>query len=357
MIGATERMNDGEIMSRSKRTIRIAAPALLAAAALAAAGVALPAHADPGVVGDADFLGNATSLAVLGAESVTNTGPTVINGDLAIAPNGASSVTGFPVPGTVNGTIYTPPATQAVNGKIDASNAYDALESLEGTSVPTNLGGYVYGPGVYHGAPAAGTLEINGTLVLNGSATDVFVFQTDSTLITGSASSVELTGGALACNVFWQVGSSATLGTSSSIVGTIIARASVTATTGASVLAGADGGGRLFALDGSVTLDSNVISAPAPCTTDSIVSPGTEGTLTPAGQAEADAAAAAAAAEAAAAAAAQAAADAEAARLLAEQPQLAPTGSESWTVFGAGMLSLLLGVAAVTAVRRRRSRA
>ena len=251
-------------MTLFRRTSITIAVALGVAAAVTTA--ASSASAVAGVPGDADFLGAAQSLAVLGGQTVTNTGPSVITGDVALSPGLAAAVTGFP-PGLVNGTIYTPPAAQATTGQIDASNAYDALEFLVGTPVPTELGGLEYGPGVYHGAPAAGTLQLTGTVVLNGTANDIFVFQSSSTLITGAGSVVALVGGAQACNVFWQVGSSATLGTDSLFAGTLIARTSVTATTDATVGSGTNEGARLLALDGSVTLDSNVIGSPSACAT------------------------------------------------------------------------------------------
>ena len=251
-------------MTLFRRTSVTLAVALGLAAAVTAA--ASSASATAGVPGDADFLGSAQSLAVLGGQTVTNTGPSVITGDVALSPGLAAAVTGFP-PGLVNGSIYTPPAAQATTGQIDASNAYDALEFLGGTPVPTELGGLQYGPGVYHGAPAAGTLQLTGTVVLNGTANDIFVFQSSSTIITGAGSVVALVGGAQACNVFWQVGSSATLGTDSLFAGTLIARTSVTATTNATVGSGSNEGARLFALDGSVTLDSNVIGSPSTCAT------------------------------------------------------------------------------------------
>ncbi|CAN5164085.1 hypothetical protein BH11ACT5_BH11ACT5_17710 [soil metagenome] len=268
-------------MALFRRTSITFAVALGLAASVATA--ASSASATAGVPGDADFLGSAQSLAVLGGQTVTNTGPSVITGDVALSPGLTAAVTGFP-PGLVNGTIYTPPAAQATTGQIDASNAYDALESLGGTPVPTELGGLEYGPGVYHGAPAAGTLQLTGTVVLNGTANDIFVFQSSSTIITGAGSVVALVGGAQACNVFWQVGSSATLGTDSLFAGTLIARTSVTATTNATVGSGTNEGARLRALDGSVTLDSNVIGSPSACATATGgLTPGAAGIPIPAG--------------------------------------------------------------------------
>ncbi len=110
-------------------------------------------------------------------------------------------------------------------------------------------------PGVY----AGDALAINGALTLNGDASSVFIFQAASTLITGSASSVTFIGGANQCNVFWKVGSSATLGSNSTFVGTILALASITADTGSTV------SGRLLARTGAVTLDDNVITRSADC--------------------------------------------------------------------------------------------
>jgi hypothetical protein len=195
-------------------------------------------------------LGTATSYAVLAGSAVTNTGPTVVAGNLGVSPG--SSVTGFP-PGVVVGTIHAADAA-AIQAQVDQTTAYnDAAGRTPVTTVPTELGGTTLTPGVY--TSAAGTLEITGNLTLNaqGDPHAVFIFQAASTLKTMSASTVTLIGGAQACNVFWQVGSSATLGTSSSFVGTILALTSITVTTGVTV------NGRLLAGNGAVTLDSDTI--------------------------------------------------------------------------------------------------
>ncbi|MEV7967061.1 ice-binding family protein [Sphaerisporangium sp. NPDC088356] len=196
-------------------------------------------------------LGTATSYAVLAGSAVTNTGPTVVTGDLGVNPG--SAVTGFP-PGTVIGTIHAADAA-AVQAQVDLTTAYnDAAGRTPVTTVPTELGGTTLTPGVY--TSAAGTLGITGNLTLDaqGDPNAVFIFQAASTLITASASTVTLIGGAQACNVFWQVGSSATLGTSSSFVGSILALASITVTTGVTV------NGRLLARNGAVTLDSDTVT-------------------------------------------------------------------------------------------------
>jgi hypothetical protein len=204
-------------------------------------------------------LGTAASFAVLAGTTVTNTNtPTTINGNLGVDPG--SAVTGFP-PGTVNGTQHDadPVALQAQS---DLTTAYnDAASRTPAASVPADLSGETLVPGVYKNATALG---LTGTVTLNaeGNPDAVFIFQAGSSLITGSGSHVALTGGAQACNVFWQVGSSATLGTNTTFVGNILAQQSITVTTGASI------DGRALARTGAVTLDDNTITA-ANCATTS----------------------------------------------------------------------------------------
>ena len=194
-------------------------------------------------------LGTASTFGVLGASTVTNTGLTTITGDLGVSPG--TAITGFP-PGTVSGTIHTGSDPVAVQAHNDAVAAYGALSSATCTTIePTvaDIGGQTLGPGVYCFPSSA---AITGTLTLNGNG--VYIFEIGSTLVTASASNVVLTGGASASDVFWQVGSSATLGTGSVMEGTIIALASITSTTGTTV------DGRLIALNGAVTLDTNNIT-------------------------------------------------------------------------------------------------
>lgn len=217
-------------------------------------------------------LGTADSFAVLGGSTVTNTGPTVITGDLGLSPG--TSVTGFP-PGTVSGTQHVADTTAAA-AQTALTTAYnDAAGRTPVTTVPTELGGTTKTPGVYDSA--AGTFGITGTLTLDaqGDASSVFIFKTASTLITAGASTVILTGGAQACNVFWQVGSSATLGTNSIFKGNILALTSATLTTGANV------SGRVLARNGAVTLDSNTIAVAtcAAATTNTNVSTNTNTTV------------------------------------------------------------------------------
>ena len=198
-------------------------------------------------------LGTATTFAVLGASTVTNTGASVITGDVGVSPG--SAITGFP-PGTVNGgTLYSAGAV-AAQAQSDVTTAYDSAAGRSPTATVTaDLGGQTLVPGVYEGA----TLALTGILTLDaqGHPDAVWVFQAGSTLTTASDSMVQLIGGADPCNVFWQVVSSATLGTNSTLAGTILALISITATTGATV------DGRLLARSGAVTLDSNVVTSTA----------------------------------------------------------------------------------------------
>jgi hypothetical protein len=194
-------------------------------------------------------IGTAGNFAVLGSSTVTNTGNTVITGNLGISPG--STITGFP-PGKVIGTISAG-GPVAMRAHTDAVTAYGALSSAKcRVSEPAvaNIGGKTLGPGVYCFPTSA---AITGTLTLSGNG--VYIFKIGSALTTAASNShVVLTNGASASNVFWQVGSSATLGTNSVLKGTVIAYSSITATTGATV------DGRLIALHGAVTLDTSHIT-------------------------------------------------------------------------------------------------
>lgn len=192
-------------------------------------------------------LGTASTFGVLGASAVTSTGPSIVNGDVGVSP--LTSITGFP-PGTIIGIIHS----NDVAANLAQADAQQAYNDLGGLAVTTNLtgldlGGRTLTTGVYNFDSAA---ALTGNLTLSGPGS--FVFLIGTTLTTGAASMVSLSG-ADASNVFFRVGSSATLGSSSTFVGTIIANTSVTATTGANLQ------GRLIALNGAVTLDSNNIIA------------------------------------------------------------------------------------------------
>ena len=205
-------------------------------------------------------LGTGDSFAVLAGAGVTNTGPSVVNGDLGTSPT--ESVTGFGgMPnGTVNGTIHQADAL-ADQAKEDLITAYnDAAGQIPASNLATELGGETLTPGIYDSE--AGTFGITGTLTLNGQGNPdaVFIFQMASTLITAPESQVSLINGAQPCHVFWQVGSSATLDTASTFAGNILALESISLSSGVTV------NGRLLARDGAVTLINDTITR-ADCAT------------------------------------------------------------------------------------------
>lgn len=198
-------------------------------------------------------LGAARDFAVLGATTVTNAGPTVITGDLGVSPG--TSITGFP-PGTVTaGTIHAGDSF-AATAQANANTAYSDLvadtcgTNLSGLDLGTDPGAITLLPGVYCFNAGA---RLTGTLTLNGSG--VYIFQIGTTLATTANSSVVLENGATAANVFWQIGSSASLGVDTTFVGSIFALTNDTALAGASVE------GRVIALNGQVTLDDNAITS------------------------------------------------------------------------------------------------
>ena len=202
-------------------------------------------------------LATAGNFAVFAGSTVTNTGPSVIDGgDVGVSPG--SSVTGIP-PGIIVPpfTIHAADAT-ALQAQADLTAAYIAAEGL----VPTqdlsgqDLGGLTLTAGVYYFSSSA---QLTGTLTLDaeGDPNAEFVFQIGSTLTTASNSSVVTVNGGLSadCSVFWQVGSSATLGTATAFEGHILALTSITLTTGATILEGS-----ALARNGAVTLDTNSIT-------------------------------------------------------------------------------------------------
>jgi len=199
-------------------------------------------------------LGTAVSYAVLGGSTVTNTGPTMLTGDLGVWPG--TAITGFP-PGIVTGTIHDSDAA-AMQAELDTTTAYNVLAGLASNVNLSgqDLGGLTLTPGVYTFNSSA---QLTGQLTLNGlgNPNALFVFQIGSTLTTASASSILLINKADGCNVFWQVGSSATLGTTTAFTGSILAEASITLNTGATILDGS-----ALAQNGAVTLDDNIITSP-----------------------------------------------------------------------------------------------
>lgn len=201
-------------------------------------------------------LGTTASFAVLAGTTITNTGPTTISGSVGgnIGVSPGTSITGFP-PGSVSdGTIHSADAT-ALQAQVDLVTAYDDAASRSVTADLTgqDLGGMTLTAGVYKFSSSA---QLTGTLILDaqGDPEAVFIFQIGSKLTTASGSVVSLTNGARFCRVFWQVGSSATLGTNTKFVGHVFALTSIAAQTGATVQ------GQLLARNGAVTLDNNTIT-------------------------------------------------------------------------------------------------
>lgn len=202
-------------------------------------------------------LGQAGTFAVLGGSAVTNTGPSSVVGDLGISPG--SSITGFP-PGSVSGGVIHANDAVASGAQSDVAVAYVNLagQPSDVNLTGQDLGGLTLTSGVYTFNSSA---QLTGTLTLDaqGDPAAVFVFQIGSTLTTASASQVVVINGGANCSVFWQVGSSATLGTATAFVGNILALTSITLTTGAT------SSGRLLARNGAVTLDSNNVEVCAAC--------------------------------------------------------------------------------------------
>ena len=197
-------------------------------------------------------LGTAAPYSVLGGQAVTNTGPSTLSGDLGVSPG--TAITGFP-PGVAAGATHAGDAA-AAQAQSDLVVAYDDAAGRAPTAgVAGDLVGLTLTAGVYK---STGPLGLSGTLTLDGQGDPnaVFIFQIASTLITASASHVDLINAAQACHVFWQVGSSATLGTTSTFVGTIMALTSISVTTGAVVK------GRALARNGQVSLDDNTFTTP-----------------------------------------------------------------------------------------------
>ena len=199
-------------------------------------------------------LGAADGFAALAGSTVTSTGPTTLNGDLGVSPG--SSLTGFP-PGKVNGTIHATDPT-AAQAQADLTIAYNEAASRQPPqALPADVGGKTLTPGVYK-TGATPALGVTGTLTLDGQGdpTAVFVIQVGSALTTAVGSHVNLIGEAQPSNVFWQVGSSATLGTSSTFAGTILAYTSISINSGVTL------DGRALARNGAVNLIDDTINVP-----------------------------------------------------------------------------------------------
>lgn len=226
---------------------------LVSATLLIAFGAAGSAAAAGGQVD----LGTAGAYSVLGGQTVTNTGPSQLSNDLGVSPG--TAITGFP-PGNAAGATHAADAV-ALQAQSDLTIAYDdAAGRAKTASVAGDLVGRTLTAGVYN---STGPLALSGMLTLDGQGDSnaVFIFQIASTLITASASYVNMINGAQACNVFWQVGSSATLGTASVFRGSILALTSIAVTTDTVVQ------GRALARNGAVTLDNDTFTSSACGTT------------------------------------------------------------------------------------------
>ena len=201
-------------------------------------------------------LGGAGAFVILAGSTVTNSGATELTGDLGVSPG--TAVTGFNPPGTLTGAIHAGDATSAT-AMADLTTAYnDAEGRLAPVTVAGNLGGLTLPPGLYKSTSSLSISSGDLTLDAQGDANAVFIFQMATTLTTTSGRTVILAGGAKSTNVFWQVGTSATLGTTSVFKGTIMADQSITLTTGATL------NGRALARIGAVTLAGNNVVMPTP---------------------------------------------------------------------------------------------
>ena len=197
-------------------------------------------------------LNGATTLAVLAGSAITSTGATIITGNMGLSPG--TSIGGFP-PGILNGTqhINDNVATQA---KLDLTAAYNDVAGRTSTDMVTlagNIGGLTLYPGLYKSTSSLAISSGDLTLDAKGNANAIFIIQIASSLTTSSGRKVILIGGALASNIFWQVGSSATFGTTSVFKGTVLAMQSITFNTGATL------DGRGLARTGGITMAGNTI--------------------------------------------------------------------------------------------------
>jgi hypothetical protein len=231
-------------MRRSLLSVSLAAIVVLIWPATASANFLVP-------------LGTAGNYAVIAGSTITNTGPSWVSGKMAVSPG--TSVTGFP-PGTSGAKDIGPSNARANGAKAALTNAFGiAAGETPFTTLPTELGGSTLNRGTYR----QGTSGLTGTLILDGqgSTNGVWIFQIASTLITGDATGarVRLINGAQPCDVFWKVGSSATIGVSTVFVGNIMALASITMNTGATL------NGRAMAQTGFVHLHTNRIIQPTGC--------------------------------------------------------------------------------------------
>jgi hypothetical protein len=241
-------MSDPIHPKRAGRAV-VALASALALAAVPAAAQAAPVD-----------LGTAAPFVVIGGQAVTNTGPSVLNGDLGVSPGTALS--GFGLPAVVNGATHNNDGV-AGQAQLDLTTAYDvaAAQAVTADLTGTNLGNRTLTAGAYRYSTSA---QLTGPLTLDaqGDPNAQFVFMIGSTLTTASASSVLMVNGANPCNVYWQVGSSATLGSTTAFKGTVMALSSISLNNAVTVT------GRMLARNGQVSLINDVLDA-GPCATGS----------------------------------------------------------------------------------------
>jgi Ice-binding-like len=238
-------------LAEKNRRVRPAARLRVSAGVVIALALAATfAGASPAMAATVVPLGTLDGYNVLAATTVTNTGATIVNdGDVGLSPG--SAVVGFP-PGIINNGVQHVADAQALQAQSDWTVAFDEANS-QGPPTQTgltDLSGLTLTPGIYDG----GAISNSGTLTLSGTANSVFIFRAASALTIDNGSTIEFSGGATQCNVFWTVEGSATIGTTATFVGTVLARASISAATGATI------GGRLLASTGAVTLQGNTIN-------------------------------------------------------------------------------------------------
>jgi hypothetical protein len=220
-----------------------------------------PANSNPAVIPvqtinmTAVSLGNSSGLVILAGASITSTGATNITGDIGLSPG--SSIGGFP-PGILNGTQHINDAISN-QAKLDLTAAYNDAAGRTSTAIVTlsgNIGGLTLTPGLYKSTSSLAISSGDLTFDAKGNADAVFIIQIATTLTTTSGRKVILSGGALASNIFWQVGSSATFGTTSVFKGTVMAMQSITLDTGATLE------GRALARTGAITMAGNTVINP-----------------------------------------------------------------------------------------------
>jgi type VI secretion system secreted protein VgrG len=241
-------------LSQVSARLALIAPlaALIAACATPDASTGSPLHGGANAAASAPSLGSASGFAVLGASTATCTNASDVTGDVGVSPG--TAITGFHPDCTITGTIHAGDGV-AAQAHSDLYTAYNDLKAVacEYNLTGADLGGQTLAPGVYCFDTSVG-LTGDLTLDAGGDSTAAWIFQIGSTITTASNSSVIMAGSGEPCNVFWQVGSSGTIGTGTAFQGNLLASASITLTSGSTLV------GRALALNAAVTMDNNNVS-------------------------------------------------------------------------------------------------